>query len=252
MIRAAGLAVAAVLAGCGTTGGKLVSFEVVARGAAPRVGMTAGVHDTSLGWHVELSKANLYLGAVYLDQTRPNSGIQGTDCILPGVYTGEALHGRSVDVLSSLPQPFPGPGTGTDDEALTGEVWLTGGDVNAETDPTVIADLAGTATRGAQVLPFSATIRISSSNRGIPSPPALPSQHPICKQRIVSPIAIDLRPRDGGTLVITVDPSGWFDTVDFAKLPPDGVFPDSNTSDASAALFGAIHSATTTFQFSFE
>jgi hypothetical protein len=52
--------------------------------------------------------------------------------------------------------------------------------------------------------------------------------------------------------VVTIDPSGWFDTVDFAKLPPDGVFPDDNTNDASAALFGAIRAATTTFQFSFE
>jgi len=252
VIRAIGLAVVATLGGCGTTGGNLVSFEVVAQGAAPRAGATAGVHDTPLGWHVELTRATLYIGAVYLNQTRPNSGIQGTDCILPSVYTGQELQGLDVDVLSSAPQPFPAPGTGTDDEALTGEVWLTGGDVNAETDRTVIADLAGTATQGTRVVPFSATITINSANRGIPSPPALPSLHPICKQRIVSPIFIDLRPHDGGTLAITVDPSGWFDTVDFAKLPADGVFPDDNTSDASAALFGAIRAATTTFQFSFE
>lgn len=252
MTRAIGALAAAVLAGCGSTGGNLVSFEVVAQGAAPKAGAKPGVYDTSLGWHVELASATLYIGAVYLNQTRPNSGIQGTDCILPGVYTGQELQGRSVDVLSAAPQPFPAPGTGTDDEALTGEVWLTHGDVNAATDGRPIASITGTATQGAQVLPFSATIQIDSANRGIPSPPALPSQHPICKQRIVSPIFIDLRPHDGGTLAITVDPSGWFDTVDFAKVPPDGVFPDDNTSDASAALFGAIRAATTTFQFSFE
>jgi hypothetical protein len=250
--RAIGLAVVAVFAGCGTTGGNLVSFDVVAQGAAPRAGVKAGVYDTSLGWHVELASATLYVGAVYLNQTRPNSGIQGTDCILPSVYTGEELDGRSVNVLSAAPQPFPAPGTGTDDEALTGEVWLTHGDVNAATDGRPIASITGIATQGAQVLPFSATIQIDSANRGIPSPPALPSLHPICKQRIVSPIFIDLRPHDGGTLVVTIDPSGWFDTVDFAKAPPDGVFPDDNTNDASAALFGAIRAATTTFQFSFE
>jgi hypothetical protein len=250
--RAIGLAIAGVIAGGGSTGGNLVSFDVVARGAAAKAGTTAGVHDTPLGWHVELASATLYIGAIYLNQTRPNSGIQGTDCILPSVYTGEALQGRSVDVLSATAQPFPAPGTGTDDEALTGEAWLSHGDVNAATDGQPIARITGTATQGAQVLPFSATIQIDSTNRGIPSPPALPSQHPICKQRIVSPIFIDLRPRDGGTLAITVDPSGWFDTVDFAKLPADGVFPDDNTSAASAALFGAIRAATTTFQFSFE
>jgi hypothetical protein len=245
VIRAIGLATA-VLAACGTTGGDLVSFDVVAQGAPG-----SGVHDTSLGWHVELSKAVLFIGAVYLNLTRPNSGIQGTDCILPGVYTGQELHGRSVDVLSPQAQPFSAPGTGTDDEALTGEIWLTHGDVNAATDDKPIADIAGTATKGAQVLPFSATIQINIANRGIPSAPALPSQHPICKQRIVSPIFIDLRPHDGGTLVIIVDPTRWFDTVDFTQLPPDGVIPDDNSSSASADLFDAIRAATSTFQFSF-
>lgn len=247
MIRAISLAAAVALAGYGTTSGNLISYDVVARGTSG-----GGVHDTALGWHVELSKAMLYLGAVYLNQTRPNSGIQGTDCILPSVYIGEELQGRQVDVLSSAPQPFPAPGTGTDDEALTGEVWLTGGDVNAGTDRTVIADLAGTAIRAAQVVAFSATITISSANRGIPSPPALPSLHPICKQRIVSPIRIDLRPHDGGTLVIAIDPSTWFDTVDFAAVPPDGIVPDDRSNTASDALFAAIRAATTTFQFSFE
>jgi hypothetical protein len=250
--RAVRFAVAAALGACGTTGGNFVSFAVVGQGAMPEAGMNAGAHDTSLGWHVELSKATLYIGAVYLNQTRPNSGIQGTDCILPSVYTGQELQGRTIDVLSSVPQPFPVPGTGTDDEALTGEVWFTGGDVNAETDNTAIADLAGTATKAAQVLPFTATITISIGNRGLMSPPALPSQHPICKQRIVSPILIDVRPHNGGTLAITVDPSQWFDTVDFTTVPPDGVFPDDNSNGASAALFGAIRAATSTFQFSFQ
>jgi hypothetical protein len=241
----AGLAV--VLAACGTTGGNLVSFAVVAQGA-----QGGGVADTPLGWHVELSKARLHLGAVYLNQTRPNSGLQATDCILPSVYTGEELSPFDVDVLSTAPQPFPAAGTGTDDEARTGEVWLTGGDVNAESDATVIADLAGTATRAAQVVPFSATITINTGNRGIMSPPALPSLHPICKQRIVSPILIDLKPRDRGTLAITVDPSGWFTTVDFTDVPPDGVFPDDNANQASDHLFTAIRAATATFQFSFQ
>src|SRR5262249_23042941 len=142
VIRAVGLALAAALAACGTTGGDLVSFDVVAQGAPG-----GAVSDTALGWHVELSKATLHIGAVYLNMTRPTSGIQGTECILPSVYTGQELEGRDVDVLSQAAQPFPAPGTGTDDEALTGEIWLTGGNVNAATDNTVIADLAGTATK---------------------------------------------------------------------------------------------------------
>jgi hypothetical protein len=236
------------LAACGTTGGNVVAFDVAAAGIAG-----AGTLDTPLGWHVVLTRAKLHLGAVYLNLSVPISGSQETNCILPGVYTAEELSALDVDVLSASLQPFPARGAGTDDEARTGEVWLTGGDVNADSDSTVIADLAGTATRGTQVVPFAATITISSSNRGIPpSDPAQPSQHPICKQRIVSPIAIDLRPRDGSTLVIRVDTRPWFGNVDFAALPADGVFPDSNTNAASQNLFTGLRAATATFQMSFQ
>jgi hypothetical protein len=237
----------AVLAACGTTGGHVVTFDVVAQGAPG-----AATIDTGLGWHVELSRATVHLGAVYLNLAVPISGSKETRCILPGIYTAEALSSLDVDVLSTAPQAFPAPGTGTDDEARTGEVWLTGGDVNADADDTVIADLAGTATRDAQVIPFSASVTISTTNRGLPpSNPAQPSQHPICKQRIVSPIPIDLRPRDGGTLVIQVDTRAWFANVDFSALPPDGVFPDDNQDPASQHLFTGLRAATATFQLAF-
>jgi hypothetical protein len=233
---------------CGTTGGNVVTFDVAAKGADG-----ASTVDTALGWHVVLTRAKLHIGAVYLNLSVPISGSQETNCILPGVYTAEELSALDVDVLSTSPQPFSDKATGTDDEARTGEVWLTGGDVNASGDSTVIADLAGTATKGAQLLPFTATITIGNGNRGIPpSDPAQPSQHPICKQRIVSPIPIDLRPQDGGTLVVRVDTQPWFANVDFAALPADGVFPDNNTNAASQNLFTGLRAATASFQLSFQ
>ncbi len=236
------------LAACGTTGGSIVSFDVTAQGKPG-----GGDVVTSLGWHVVLSEAKLHIGAVYLNLAVTISGSQGTSCILPGVYTAQELAALDVDVLSTAPQPFPQPATGTDDEARTGEVWLTGGDVNADSDPTVIANLAGTATRAAQVIPFTARITISSGNRGLRSSnPAEPSLNPICKRRIVSPITIDVRPRNGDTLAITVDPSHWFANVDFGELPPDGAFPDDNTNDASLHLFTALGAASPSFQFAFQ
>jgi hypothetical protein len=238
---------AVALAACGTTGGNIVKFDVVAQGAPG-----AGVADTGLGWHVELSKATLHIGAVYLNLSMPISGSQETTCILPGVYTAQQLSPLDVDVLSTVPQPFPEVGTGTDDEARTGEIWLTGGDVNADAGSTVIAQIAGTATKAAQVIRFTAEVTISSANRGIPPTPALPSLHPICKQRIVSPIPIDLRPRDQGTLAIAIDASGWFANVDFTLVPPDGVFPDDNSSFASQNLFTGLRAAAATFQLSFQ
>lgn len=236
-----------VAAACGTTGGHVISFDVAAAGVDG-----ASLIDTPLGWHVVLTRATLHIGAVYLDLSVPISGSQDTSCILPGVYTAEELSALDVDVLSTSLQRFPAPGTGTDDEARTGEVWLTGGDVNATSDSTRIADIAGTASNGATVVPFTAVVTISSANRGFPpSDPALPGQHPICKQRIVSPIPIDLRPHASGTLIIRVDTAPWFANVDFRAVPDGGALPDSNTSAASRNLFTGLRAAPATFQLSF-
>jgi hypothetical protein len=235
------------LAACGTTGGDVIDFAVTAQGAPG-----AGVRDTARGWHVELSQATLHLGAVYLNLAVPISGSQETHCILPGTYTAEQLASLDVDALSTAPQPFPVPATGTDDQARTAEVWLTGGDVNADTDDTLIADVTGVATRGADAQPFTAQVTIGTANRGIPpSDPAQPSQHPICKQRIVTPIATDLRPREGGTLVLTVDARAWFANVDFTAVV-DGALPDDNTNTASTALFSGLRAASATYQLTFE
>ncbi|MEO8552508.1 MAG: hypothetical protein ABI678_21170 [Kofleriaceae bacterium] len=217
---------------------------------------TAQAIDTGLGWHVELSRARLHLGAVYLNLAVPISGSQETNCILPGIYTAQELSGLDVDVLSTERQPFPAPATGTDDEARTGEIWLTGGNVNAESDSTVIADISGTASNAITTLPFTATVTISLANRGIAaSDPAQPSQHPICKQRIVSPIPISLRPTSGSTLAITVDTHAWFANVDFTALVPTGTgfaFPDTDANVASQNLFTGIRAAAATFQLTLE
>ncbi|MDB4959085.1 MAG: hypothetical protein JWO36_6654 [Myxococcales bacterium] len=249
---------AVVCAGCvNTTGGSTVTFGVAAAGPAD---VTGGVRtiDTGRGWHVVLTTAKLHIGAIYLNLTVPSSGSQFTNCILPGIYTAEELHGLDVDLLSAAPQAFPASGVGTDDNAKTGEVWLTGGDVNAASDPTLIADLAGTATNATQTIPFTASITIGGNRLIPPSDPAQPSAHPICKQRIVSPIRLDLRPRDGGTLLVRVDPALWFADVDFAGLtqvsttPPAFVFPDDNSTPASQNLFTGLRAASGTYSFSFE
>jgi len=242
-----------VIAACtSTTGGTTVTYDVAAAGVA----LPNNAIDTAMGWHVALDKLVVHVGAVYLNLAVANSGdLTSTACILPGIYTGEELFGLDVDVLSATPQPFAQRGHGTDDEARTGEVWLTGGDVNALADPTIVADLAGTATSATATLPFAARVTIGA-NRAIPeSDPAMPSQHPICKQRIVTPIAIDFRPRDGGTLLVTIDPSSWFTTIDFTTLPVIGgvaTFPDDNSIPASQNLFTALRSANGTFNLSFQ
>ena len=210
--------------------------------------------DTAVGYHVSLTRARLLLGAVYLNTSLPSSGAAASSCVLPGIYVAEAFGPVTVDLLSPALQPFPAPGEGTETPASTAEVWLTSGDVNAPLDPTVILDVAGTATRSASTYPFEAAVTISS-NRAIPVVnPALPGSNPICKQRIVTPIRVDVTPTNGGVLTLRIDPRGMFQTVDFASIPssPAGAtlqIPDTQAG-AGAALFKGLLSNAGVYQFS--
>jgi hypothetical protein len=175
--------------------------------------------------------------------------------VLPGTYVAEVFGPVTVDLLSPALQPFPALGEGTETEARTAEVWLTGGDVNAPEDPAVILDVAGTAAKGGSSYPFQGTVTISS-NRAIPAlSPALPGSNPICKQRVVTPILVDLTPTSGGVLTLRVDPRGMFQTVDFSTLsaaPGSATelqIPDTNAG-AGASLFKGLLSNAGVYQFS--
>jgi len=235
-----------LLAGCsGTTGSNLVSFQAFAGGPADA---TAPLQfDTAIGYSVSLTRAQLRIGAVYLNTSNPTSGSGASSCVLPGIYVAEAFGPVTVDLLSPALQPFPVQGEGTETLATTAEVWLTGGDVNARLDPTVILDVAGTAALGGASYPFQGSVTISN-NRTIPViNPALPGSNPICKQRIVTPIAVNLTPTDGGVLTLRIDPRGMFQTVRFADAP-SGVIPDTN-ADPGAALFKGLLSNEGVYQF---
>jgi hypothetical protein len=235
-----------LLAGCnGTTGSGLVSFTALAGGPADAASPLP--FTTAIGYQVSLSRARLRIGAVYLNTSNPTSGAGATSCVLPGIYVAEAFGPVSVDLLSPALQPLSALGEGTATLATTAEVWLTGGDVNAPVDPSVILDVAGTAARGGATYPFQGSVTISN-NRAIPvTSPALPGSNPICKQRIVTPIVVALTPTDGGVLTLRIDPRGMFQTVDFAAAPA-GVIPDTNAGPG-AALFKGLLSNAGVYQF---
>ena len=271
------LAASLVAVGCvGSTGSSLVTFDAAAAGPADAKEGQGYAFTSGRGYHVALTCARLHVGAVYLNRSLPTSGAQDTDCILPGFYVAEVTQGLDVDVLSPRPQPFPGKGQGTADRAEVGEVWLTHGDVNAPDDPGVVLDLAGTAELGGASYPFQGQLTIGK-NRATPvADPSLPSANPICKQRIVSPIlndraptsaGIDITPRNGGSLLLRVDPSGWFSNVDFQKLgqasrltagpcagagtdPPRYTFADTAADPASNNLYSGIRYLSTVYHFS--
>jgi hypothetical protein len=227
---------AAALAGCGgSTGSGLVTFAAAGAGPGDAPGSTPWAFDTSAGFHVELTRATLHVGAVYLNASPPISGAGETSCILPGVYIAEVIKGRDIDLLSPTPQPFPTKGEGKTDPASIGEVWLMGTrDVNETVDPTPILVIAGAASKAGVTRSFSGTLTISKNRKKTP-PTATPWANPICKERIVTPIRIDVVPRDTGTLVMRADPRQLLASVDFDD--PTFLMRDAVAGDATRVVF---------------
>jgi hypothetical protein len=236
--------------GCvGTTGSDLVEFNAYAsgpEGAEPSQPLT---FTTARGWDVTLRKARFHIGAMYLDSAVPVAGSQATSCILPGLYVASIPGSVDVDVLDGRLQAFSVKGEGTATRALAGELWLSGADVNALDDSTVVLETEGTATQGDLSRHFQGRVTIGK-NRGIPaSDPSLPGANPICKQRIASPIPVDLTPRCGGALLLRINPAGWFGNVDFSALklsttdPAVYAFADDNSDQPSLNLFSGLKQA---------
>jgi hypothetical protein len=81
----------------------------------------------------------------------------------------------------------------------------------------------GIATRESDgaVFSWAATVTINESNRGQSAQePGQPGLNPICKQRIIELGGINLTLFTGASMVLTVDPRGWFKLpLDFSTLP---------------------------------
>lgn len=249
------LLVLLLLTACiGTTGSDLVSFPAFAAGPADANGQPLAFTN-GRGWNITLTKATIHIGAVYLNRSVPVSGGQERECFLPGVYVAEVLEEIDVDVLSSTPQPFPGVGNGTEDRAATGEVWLSGKRIDALDDRTTIADVAGTATRDGVSMRFEATITIGKNRVAASTDPARPGANPLCAERIVTPIPVDVTPRGAGALVVRIDPRGWFANVELEELervsPETDLrrFPDDNSNQPASNLYRGLRSSTGVYTF---
>jgi hypothetical protein len=260
LVAAAGCA--ALSACLGTTGHQVVHFSAAAAGPADaRAGQPLSF-TTDVGWHVVLTTATVHVGAMYLVETPPSSGGGPSPCVLQGTYVAEvttdpgSTAGIDVDVLSPAPQYFPRPGQGTDLAALAGQVWLTGVEVDQVPDRTTILKVEGSADRGGVVVPFAGSLTIGQNRVVTPTDATKPGSSPICKERVVSPLPVDLVLRDGGTLLLRVDPRQLFVGIDFSTLsqvsssPPLYQFADGPTDAASVELYSALHSAGSLYRFS--
>jgi hypothetical protein len=237
----------------------VVSFTAQASGDPSVVTGTALTFTTPRGFEVTLRRAELTIGAMYLNRQNPKNYTLEQSCIQEGIYSGEVRGGLTIDALSPEPQLFPVAGNGTDALTRAAELWLTGGDLLAETDKTVLLTVAGVAMRGAESFPFEGQITISR-NRLMPLlNPALPGSNPLCRQRIVSPIPFEINLAEGGTLWLQVDPRAWFVAVDFAALTQVGSSPllyrftdeASSSAQPDKALYSGLRSAVGPYRFEF-
>lgn len=236
-----------------------MAFQAQASGDPSVVMGSPLVFTTPRGFDVTLSRAELTVGAMYLNQQNPQNYSLEQSCIQEGIYSGEVRGGRTIDALSPAPQAFPVAGNGTDALTRAGELWLTGGNLLADSDKTVVLQVAGVAERGAETFPFEGQVTISGNRVLPPRNPALPGSNPLCRQRIVSPIPFEVRLAEGGTLWLQVDPRAWFGAVDFAELtkvsdnPLLYRFTDDSSSSAQPdkALYAALRSAVGPYRFEF-
>ena len=251
----------AALASCGPrdTGGELVSFHAYASGLA---GVEGPVEfDTGAGFHVRLTQARMHIGAVYLRLGQANPGSANASCVGDTTYGLQVPGPVDVDVLTSSPQEFSILGSATSDLDQSGEIWLVDGSINRVASTTVVAAVAGVATKDGVTFPFQGSITIGQNRLVPPSNPAQPGENPICKQRIIAPIPLAIRPAVGGDLLLRIDPRPWLDAVDFSTLLPgeDGTtleIPDASTgagpdiAAARAFFTGVTGASTDVYQFS--
>lgn len=252
--------IALLLAACGPqdTGGELVSFHAYARGNVDTTGPR--VFDNGPGFRVRLTEARMYVGALYLRLGQTNPGSASSSCVGETTYGVQVPGPGDLDLLSARPQEFSVLGSGTTELNQSAEIWLVDGDITTVASSRVVASVAGFATKGVTTYPFRGSITIGQ-NRVVPaSNPAQPGANPICKQRIISPIPVSVRPRVGGNLILEIDPTTWLRDVDFSVLVPDAdgtyAIPDTSTgsgADVAAArsfFRGVTGAAASTYRFS--
>ncbi|HVZ37272.1 MAG TPA: hypothetical protein VG963_32850, partial [Polyangiaceae bacterium] len=181
--------------------------------------------ETGSGFQVHLTAARLHVGAVYFRLGQANPGSANASCVGDTTYGLQVPGPGDVDALSSLPQEFSILGNATSDLDQSGEIWLVDGDINRVASSTVVAAVEGIATKNGRTLPIRGSISIGQNHVIPPSNPAQPGQNPICKQRIVAPIPLEIQPAVGGDLLLRVDPRPWLRDVDFSTLSAgeDGV-----------------------------
>jgi hypothetical protein len=246
-LRAVALGISGLSAStCGSTGGKLIAIAFRAGGLSrPAAGPLTFCNDPRgapcQGWTVTLQSARIALGPFYFNiDPPPGESTRG------GVVIIQATEQVVVDPLDPVLKDVPGGADGQTDMSHYCEIDLL---PLQPSSPASAADrqllgsaatayVAGTATKGSTSVPFAGLVVINTSV-------ATPQQPLIALQRVSGALANLTFASETQTLELRVDPTHWFDAVDFADLlgsaPVNGSYtwsPD-NCSQSSASFDAA-------------
>lgn len=240
---------------------RLVSFAVIATGVSfglgacigetgsKRFGFEASIGGVpsnkerfvnQRGWSIQLSKANMTLGPVYLNVVPAlraawsplrfaikSAWAHGEGHLGEGRIAGELLGQASFDALSDSLVAFPVRGSMTQEEIRTTEIWFypePGASAEANKIKAVALDLAGQAEREGESVKFRGALVLDdawlSSNAG------QRGAQSIAEIRRIRGIDSKFYPTEGGTLEIRIDLQNVLRGADFAALATNPSDPD--------------------------
>jgi len=225
----------------GTTGGDVITLPFSVGGVQGPL-----TFQNPQGWTVELETAQIWLGPFYFNAFPPV-----TDQFRSGVVIVEATEQVSVNALDPSLQQIPGGADGETGQAVAVEIDLfPPGETpeNSSGCPLLaqqIGTVAGTATKGATTIPFNGPIVI---------PDTASVQVPCLELLAIQGASVDLTFTSGTqTLVLTVDPTHWFDLVDFSQLlqaqPISGVYTWGAQSEFMSQLIQGVKSESGVYSF---
>jgi hypothetical protein len=220
--------------GCAAdTGSKRFAFEALAGGSSEASGAPL-TFENEKGWTVTLTKATVTLGPVYLNVVAPLTDqktslldflirpawAHGEAHLESGRIVGEVLSQVTFDALSPALVPFSSLGTITREECRTAEVWLypePGISPNRTKIDTIAFDVAGTASRAGESVPFRGALVLDDT--WVPDQVAgTRGAQTVASIRKVRGIPASFFPNEGGRLEIRFDVSRLFRGANFENL----------------------------------
>jgi hypothetical protein len=254
-----------VFSSCGNTGGKLIPLGFRAGGlsraaAGPLTFTTPIRQGGGGGWTVTLQTARIALGPFYFNIIPPP-----TDSFRGGVVIIEATRQVILDVLDPALTDVAGGAEGETGDSAVCEIGLLPPDRYASANDRQLLSngiasctdfpepgtcpfgyVAGTATKGTTTVPFAGPIAVS--------PNMVTQLTPLVALQRVNGATAPLRFTEQTQAVeLRVDPSPWFDSVDFSALlggtQAGGNYTWAPGSSFQSALVGGVQQRDKVYSF---